>query len=201
MELPPRRGLRLVNQQLTPSDLIIERAARAVQNALRSEARSEEQGAVLLYWWRRFSWLLCHARRQVARRRAALGTARWKLLSQMLLRRDSEAVYHQAVRALIDPWLCNSGQRPATWCCRRKKTRCLICVADYLRERDPQERRRMRLSARAVFEDRRSQNFSIAQHVIACHDDMGSSRICVACKKRCCSEQGAFIHQTTKHLN
>ena len=137
--------------------------------------------------------------RRVARRRAVFGSSgtRWKSVSQMLLRRDSEAVYHQAVRALIDPWLCSWFRRPATWSCRRKDIRCLVCVADYLRERDPQERRRMRVNARFVFKDQRSQSCSIATHVIACHDDMGENRICVACKKRCASEHGVFIHQTT----
>ena len=101
---------------------------------------------------------------------------------------------------MIDPWLCSWFRRPATWSCRsrRKDIRCLICVADYLRERDPQERRRMMVSARFVFKDQLSQSCSIAMHVIACHDDMGKNRICVACNKRCASEQGAFIHQTTR---
>ena len=148
MERPPRGGGRVVNRKLLPSDIVIQCAARAVRNALLSEERSDERKVVLLYWWRRFSWLLCQACRRVARRRAGLGRARWKSLSQMLLRRDSEAVYHQAVRALIDPWLRSWFRRPATWSCRsrRKDIRCLICVADYLRERDPQERRRMRVS-------------------------------------------------------
>ena len=155
-----------------------------------------------LYWWRRFSRFLCQASivacRRVARPRAILGgAARWKSLSLLLLRRDGEAVYHQAVRALLDPWLSCWFRRPATWSCRRKDTRCLICVADYLRERDPKERLWMRVRAKCVFADLPSQNCSIAQHVIACHDDMGTERLCVACHRRCASEGGLFVHQTT----
>ena len=193
---------RLRNRPFTEVDLVIERVERALLNTIRSVERSEAESKRLVLKWWKFGWLLCKNLFKSTMRRVVKIRKLWSAITLRVLRRVEEAKRLEYMNGLVDSWTPMTWplRRPSSWP-KRRKFRCPICIIRYIQETDRKQRRTLKGNAYTIFEDLPSQCCSMGWHVQSCHTDGGRQRVCVACGKRCASEEGMFKHQLKKHLS
>ena len=87
-----------------------------------------------------------------------------------------------------------SRKRPESWP-DRQNIRCPICISMQLAtprdERGPRSKKGTNIQ---IWNYTASQRYSLTEHVICCHTDLGSKRYCGVCGKCCESSKGFYQH-------
>ena len=82
----------------------------------------------------------------------------------------------------------------------KQNIRCPICISMHLAtprdERGPLSKRAAHIP---IWSDTASQLFSLTEHVICKHTDLGSNHYCGVCGRCCASAKGVYQHWLLKH--
>ena len=191
------KGWKLKNVPLTRVDLHFRKIEDRLCRQIALSERTPEQVLSARYWWKRFSLFLIDRLVSVTRSKLFKARRGWFILASRYHRRLHEATCFKAAHSVIR--MCAEAgywvpKNPAFWPHRRACNRCLVCVANYISSRDCVDRKKLLSRACHLWQDLPSQQYSLVDHVVRTHGDLGNARFCPGCNKLCASENGVFMH-------
>ena len=191
------KGWKLKNVPLTRVDLHFRKIEDRLLRQIALSERTPEQVLSARYWWKRFSLFLIDRLVSVTRSKLFKARRGWFILASRYHRRLHEATCFKAAHSVIR--MCAEAgywvpKNPAFWPHRRACNRCLVCVANYISSRDCVDRKKLLSRACHLWQDLPSQQYSLVDHVVRTHGDLGNARFCPGCNKLCASENGVFMH-------